>query len=640
MAHRSTIRAAALQTYGSALLFTPERSSIREFGWDERLRFVRKLVTTQQTGDAKTRTLDGSYGPVTAVAFSDDGIYLGTGTEGSITVWRSGDWTPACTLFLSAASGVAEELSFSSDSKRILAVYGDAVHVCDIDSKQEIFAVSDPEKRKITCANFQKDSNDGLVIVFGDATVHNWDVQTKKMEEIFEAKGETKSIMALSPDNNVLAVSILDNLIGLWDVATGAGQSARVLKRHDEAFRDFTFAADSKTLGTVSTDGVICLWDVESGTCRRSFSPGWSNWPSITLSPDLKTIAMGGLEDTTRLLSIQDWSESEAQGHRSRVTDVVVAPGRTVVATASKDKDVRLWDIERGECLRRFSGHKDAVNSVSFSPDEKLLVSGSADKTVRLWNTNTAELLQTWKGHTGGVSTVVFSPDGKIVASLSEMDGTLRLWTVETGSGLSLEGHSDTSSCLAFSTDSGIIAAVSKEGGIIVWEVLTGNQLHAFDKGENDRDVAALAFSSSTIAVGGVDGAIYVLDKETGARKQLAVQPESFSRMTFHEGDEKTIVTSAGSVSIDVDKPAASLSKKSPQGVLYCYKPVAFPGMEGEARLGDVWIEGSGVLMLLPTTYASNAFAVCDDIVILGHASGRVTFLYFDFPKRPTTYGG
>ncbi|KAG6010646.1 hypothetical protein E4U21_005144 [Claviceps maximensis] len=640
--HKSTIKAAALQTYGTALLFSPNTSHVRRFGWDERLGFVRGMVTTHQTGDSSTRTLEGRYGSVTALAFSEDGNFLATGTEGSVAIWDMRTWIMACTIFLPDSTGVAEELSFSADCKSILAVYGDTAHLCDLETKTRIRTISHPEKCTIACANFHLD-NKSVVMVLYDATVHMWDAATDSVHQIFTARGETKSIIALSPDNSVLAVSFLENLIGVWDVATGTGHSARVLKRDHEAFRDFTFAADSKTLASVSTDGTICLWDIESGTCKRSFSPGWNNWPKIALSPDLKTIAMGGLEATTRLLDTKDWSQQEeAQSHRSRIADVVVSPDKTLAATASHDGEIRVWEIERGECLHRLSGHKDEVHCVAFSPDGKTLASGSSDKTVRLWSVQSnAECLQTWNGHFSAVRCVAFAPDGRTVASFSD-DETIRLWTVETGSSFAIKGQSETQSCIAFSNDSMTLASVDNTGSIALWDTTTGNQTQVFRREDAVEPVALLfAPDDSAVLMGTSSGCIYLLDKASNSRRRVANQQQSFSHMTLSaatDGGDARLVTTAGSVPINASEQLY-LDKRTPSDTLFVYRPVSFPGMEAEARLGDVWIEGrGGLLMLLPASYATNVLAVCGDVVILGHASGKVTFLYFDIPRRPGVY--
>jgi WD40 repeat protein len=65
---------------------------------------------------------------------------------------------------------------------------------------------------------------------------------------------------------------------------------------------------------------------------------------------------------------------------------VAFSPDGRLLATAGRDKVVRLWDPAIGECLRILTGHTDWVTGVAFSPDGRLLATASRDKTARLWN--------------------------------------------------------------------------------------------------------------------------------------------------------------------------------------------------------------------------------------------------------------
>ena len=142
-----------------------------------------------------------------------------------------------------------------------------------------------------------------------------------------------------------------------------------------------------------------------------------------------------------------------------------------MIASASSDRTVRLWDAATGAVSQSFAGHLGAVRSVAFSADGNVVASASDDKTVRLWDTATGVARQTLEGHSDWVRSIAFSPDGNVVASASD-DETVRLWDAATGAvrhtfELDVSGPlSFTSSGQALRTDQGLFSIVPSSASL------------------------------------------------------------------------------------------------------------------------------------------------------------------------------
>src|SRR6266536_6585852 len=141
------------------------------------------------------------------------------------------------------------------------------------------------------------------------------------------------------------------------------------------------------------------------------------------------------------------------EGHSDSVRSVVFSHDSKLLASASFDKTVKIWDVSTGSCQQTLEGHSSFVTSVVFSHDSKLLASASDDNTVKIWDASTGSCQQTLEGHSSFVRSVVFSHDSKLLASASD-DNTVKIWDASTGScQQTLEGHSSFVRSVVFSHD-------------------------------------------------------------------------------------------------------------------------------------------------------------------------------------------
>ncbi|GAB6142073.1 hypothetical protein JCM14076_28020 [Methylosoma difficile] len=198
------------------------------------------------------------------------------------------------------------------------------------------------------------------------------------------------------------------------------------------------------------------------------------------------------------------------------VNDCAWSPNDTVLASASDDHTVNLWDTTSGRLRISLVCHGEEVRQCAWSPDGKILASVSSHNTVKLWDAASGGLRATLVGHQSRVSRCAWSPDGTVLASASG-DGTVKLWDATSGSlRATLADHKARITYCAWSPNGTMLASAGSNGKIKLWDATNGS-LHAPLAG-HDRWVSHCAWSPNgrVLASASVDGSIKLWDAASG----------------------------------------------------------------------------------------------------------------------------
>lgn len=192
-------------------------------------------------------------------------------------------------------------------------------------------------------------------------------------------------------------------------------------------------------------------------------------------------------------------------GHSERVESLAFLANNTLLASASADGVVRLWNVDAGTLAQAFDASNNAIGALAASPDGSWLALAASDNKIMLWDVKEGHMAGEFNGHGGSVRQMAFSPDGRTLASVSR-DQSVILWNVEKREVIhQLSGYEHQILALAFAPNGRRIATGDSEGEIRYWETSSGKLVGYFRA--HDKRITALAFSpdGKWLASGGQD---------------------------------------------------------------------------------------------------------------------------------------
>jgi WD40 repeat protein/serine/threonine protein kinase len=472
-------------------------------------------------------------GAVLSVAVSPNGEQVASCSQDGMVKIREAK-TGRELLAIRAHKQQARSVAFSSDGRWLASGSWDGtVKIWDVQTGRELHSLTGHQGGVWSVA-FSADGKWLASAERGEVTI--WDAATG--QAVHTLPGHVKDVYSVtfSPDSQRLASSGFDKAVKLWDVLTGKEQ--RTLFGHQRGVYGVAFSPDGRLLASCGAEGSgrgngeLKVWNAQTGKELLDLRGHTRGVYCAAFSPDGRRLASGSQDQTVKLWDVATGQEAlTLRGHLDTIRSVVFSPDGHRLFSCGLDQTVRVWDAtpsedeKHEECLT-LRGHSDGVTSVAFSPQKSLLVaSASTDGTVKLWNTRTAEALHTIRAHTGGVETLAFSPDGHLLATAGgEDDRTVKIWDAESGKIMkALPGHMSPDQSIAFFPDGRQIISGGYDRVVRIWQVATGNIIHEFTGHTWLIRCVACSPNGRYAASSGVDGMVRLWDVET--RKEVLDPP-------------------------------------------------------------------------------------------------------------------
>ena len=253
------------------------------------------------------------------------------------------------------------------------------------------------------------------------------------------------NIHTLSVGSNQIIKSCILNTTGDW-LALGCPASQQllvwewrsetyVLKQRGHAYgmRTMAYSPDGVVICTGGEDGKLKLWNATSGFCYVTLEQSHTAPITAVAFCNASVVLSSSLDGTVRAHDLHRYRTFKTLTTPTPVQflSLAVDPSGEIVAAGTTDPfHIYVWNLQTAKLLDVLTGHEGPVCDLAFQKSGGMLASASWDGTMKLWDLYKGNVPSESAQHASDVVCVAFRPDGKEVCT-GTIGGLLSFWNTE-----------------------------------------------------------------------------------------------------------------------------------------------------------------------------------------------------------------
>lgn len=330
-----------MQVYLSALVFSPMNSAIRALNQHEEPKWP-VMPFVAKNWSPCVQTLEGHNDEVTSVVFSgDDSTLASACQDGTVNIWDTA--TGHCSQTLKT-SGEGLSLALSTNGLTVATTSGKYIELRNTLTgrrEQKLRATGKPLSVAF--------SSDGLTLVSGldDGSVWLWDMKSYRRQKMFGRHYAAVVSVDMSGDGSLIASASSDETVKIWRTSTRycIGTIRYLLPVRSVAISHDGTRVASATREAASVFDLTGPVTAETLKHDRFFSVR-----AVAISRDGSQVSFGQEQGVVQLLDTNhrrndaSVSHISLSGHKGAVTSVAFSKNGSLLASASEDATIKLWD--------------------------------------------------------------------------------------------------------------------------------------------------------------------------------------------------------------------------------------------------------------------------------------------------------